>query len=232
MTPERRFRRVFRLAQRTPDGTREEIDEEIHFHIEQRVDQLMRRGLTLDQALAEAKTPVRRRLGRQLRRGAPPPAPVGDTPGGTCGTPHSTRRRCPGRPLRAPRHTQATRPHRCCRPDAGARSRREHGDVQRRQRCALASPPVRERRARRYGLEPVDELAEDVAVGTGGRRLRAATGGIRRLRRVRLYRGQPPPEGYLARGRRAPHERLRAALAPGSSLRRSRWRSSRSPERR
>jgi putative ABC transport system permease protein len=55
----RRFRRFFRLAPRTNERTREQMDDEIRFHIEERVDQLVRRGLTPDQALAEA----RRRFG-------------------------------------------------------------------------------------------------------------------------------------------------------------------------
>jgi putative ABC transport system permease protein len=59
VTDRRRFRRFFRLAPRTHDRTREQMDEEIRFHIEERIDQLVRRGFTPDQAFAEA----RRRFG-------------------------------------------------------------------------------------------------------------------------------------------------------------------------
>lgn len=59
MSDRRRFRRFFRLAPRTDARTREQMDDEIRFHIEERVDQLVRRGLTPDEALAEA----RRRFG-------------------------------------------------------------------------------------------------------------------------------------------------------------------------
>ena len=54
-----RIRRAFRLALRRSDLTAAEIDEELRFHIESRIDQLVARGLTRDQASAEA----RRRFG-------------------------------------------------------------------------------------------------------------------------------------------------------------------------
>src|SRR5918992_503228 len=59
MSGPRRFRRFFRLAPRTDELAREQMDEEIRFHIDERVAQLVRRGLPPDQALAEA----RRRFG-------------------------------------------------------------------------------------------------------------------------------------------------------------------------
>jgi predicted permease len=49
-----RIRRAFRLALRRRDLTDAEIDEEICFHIDSRVVQLMARGLTRDQARAQA----------------------------------------------------------------------------------------------------------------------------------------------------------------------------------
>jgi predicted permease len=54
-----RVRRAFRLALRRRDLTDAEIDEELRFHVEMRVAQLMARGLTRDEAGAEA----RRRFG-------------------------------------------------------------------------------------------------------------------------------------------------------------------------
>src|SRR4051812_9986074 len=54
-----RIRRAFRLALRRRDLTDEEIDEELRFHVEMRVSQLMARGLTREEADAEA----RRRFG-------------------------------------------------------------------------------------------------------------------------------------------------------------------------
>jgi predicted permease len=54
-----RIRRAFRLALRRPDLTEAEVDAELRFHIESRVDQLMARGLTREAAEAEA----RRRFG-------------------------------------------------------------------------------------------------------------------------------------------------------------------------
>ena len=59
MSGPRRFRRFFRLSPRTDELAREQMDEEIRFHIDERVAQLVRRGLPPDQALAEA----RRRFG-------------------------------------------------------------------------------------------------------------------------------------------------------------------------
>ena len=65
-----RIRRAFRLALRRRDLTEAEVDEELAYHIELRVAQLISRGLTRDEAQAEA----RRRFGgswddavRQLR---------------------------------------------------------------------------------------------------------------------------------------------------------------------
>ncbi|HUQ84362.1 MAG TPA: ADOP family duplicated permease [Gemmatimonadaceae bacterium] len=54
-----RIRRGFRLALRRPDLTEAEVDEELRFHIASRIDQLVSRGLTREQAAAEA----RRRFG-------------------------------------------------------------------------------------------------------------------------------------------------------------------------
>ena len=54
-----RIRRAFQLALRRRDLTDAEIDEELRFHLEARVTQLMARGLTSDEAYAEA----RRRFG-------------------------------------------------------------------------------------------------------------------------------------------------------------------------
>jgi len=54
-----RIRRVFRLALRRRDLTEVEVDEELRFHIESRIEQLVARGLTRDQAAADA----RRRFG-------------------------------------------------------------------------------------------------------------------------------------------------------------------------
>ncbi|HUQ84364.1 MAG TPA: ABC transporter permease [Gemmatimonadaceae bacterium] len=54
-----RVKRAFRLALRRRDLTEAEVDEELHFHIASRTDQLIVRGLTREQALAEA----RRRFG-------------------------------------------------------------------------------------------------------------------------------------------------------------------------
>ena len=50
-----RIRRAFRLALRRRDLTDAEVDDEIRFHVESRVDQLIARGLTREQALAEAQ---------------------------------------------------------------------------------------------------------------------------------------------------------------------------------
>ena len=54
-----RIRRAFRLALRRRELTSVDIDEELRFHIESRIDQLVARGLTRDQAAADA----RRRFG-------------------------------------------------------------------------------------------------------------------------------------------------------------------------
>ena len=53
------FRRAFRLALRRSDRRERDVDDEIRLHIELRVEQLVRRGYTPDEALAEA----RRRFG-------------------------------------------------------------------------------------------------------------------------------------------------------------------------
>jgi predicted permease len=45
-----RVRRAFRLALRRPDLTDDEIDEELSFHVESRIEQLMARGLTREDA--------------------------------------------------------------------------------------------------------------------------------------------------------------------------------------
>jgi hypothetical protein len=49
-----RIRRAFRLALRRRDLTAAEVDEELRFHIQSRIDQLVARGLTREQAEAEA----------------------------------------------------------------------------------------------------------------------------------------------------------------------------------
>jgi predicted permease len=54
-----RIRRAFRLALRRGDLTDAEVDEELRFHVDMRVAQLVARGLTSDEARAEA----RRRFG-------------------------------------------------------------------------------------------------------------------------------------------------------------------------
>src|SRR5688572_13671390 len=54
-----RIRRAFRLALRRPDLTEGDIDDELRFHIESRIEQLVARGLPRPQADAEA----RRRFG-------------------------------------------------------------------------------------------------------------------------------------------------------------------------
>ncbi|HUQ84363.1 MAG TPA: ABC transporter permease [Gemmatimonadaceae bacterium] len=54
-----RVKRAFRLALRRPDLTEAEVDEELRFHIASRIDQLVSRGLTREQAADEA----RRRFG-------------------------------------------------------------------------------------------------------------------------------------------------------------------------
>jgi len=51
-----RIRRAFRLALRRRDLTDAEIDEELRFHIDMRVAQLLARGLTRPEAIAEART--------------------------------------------------------------------------------------------------------------------------------------------------------------------------------
>lgn len=58
-----RIRRAFRLALRRRDLTDDEIDEEIRSHVEMRSAQLVARGLTLEQAEAEAH----RRFGELAR---------------------------------------------------------------------------------------------------------------------------------------------------------------------
>jgi hypothetical protein len=45
-----RIRRAFRLALRRRDLTAAEVDEELRFHIQSRIDQLVARGLTREQA--------------------------------------------------------------------------------------------------------------------------------------------------------------------------------------
>jgi predicted permease len=50
-----RVRRAFRLALRRPDLTDEEIDEELSFHVESRIEQLMARGLTREDATRAAR---------------------------------------------------------------------------------------------------------------------------------------------------------------------------------
>src|SRR5215813_7962002 len=55
-----RIRRAFRLALRRPDLLDDDIDDELQFHVESRVDQLVARGLTREEAYQEA----RRRFGR------------------------------------------------------------------------------------------------------------------------------------------------------------------------
>ena len=65
-------RRLFRLAVRRRDRVEREVDEELRFHVEMRVEQLVRRGLSVEEARAEAV----RRLGdydeaqRRLRSSA------------------------------------------------------------------------------------------------------------------------------------------------------------------
>jgi hypothetical protein len=54
-----RIRRAFRLALRRPDLLDDEIDDEMRFHVESRVEQLVARGLTREEANAQA----RRRFG-------------------------------------------------------------------------------------------------------------------------------------------------------------------------
>src|SRR5688500_5537267 len=49
-----RWRRAFRLPLHTPEALREETDEEIRFHIDMRVEQLVRRGVPEAEARAEA----------------------------------------------------------------------------------------------------------------------------------------------------------------------------------
>ena len=49
-----RWRRAFRLPLNTPEALRDETDEEVRFHIEMRVEQLMRRGVPEAEARAEA----------------------------------------------------------------------------------------------------------------------------------------------------------------------------------
>src|SRR5262245_16779030 len=51
-----RIRRAFRLSLRRRDLTDAEIDDELRFHIEMRVVQLIARGLTPSEAAAEART--------------------------------------------------------------------------------------------------------------------------------------------------------------------------------
>src|SRR4029453_3936625 len=51
-----RIRRAFRLALRRRDLTDEEIDEELRFHVDMRVAQLVARGLAPREAVAEARS--------------------------------------------------------------------------------------------------------------------------------------------------------------------------------
>ena len=53
MADERRFRRLFRLPQRRERIVRE-VDDELHFHLDMRIDELRRNGLSADAARAEA----------------------------------------------------------------------------------------------------------------------------------------------------------------------------------
>jgi predicted permease len=55
-------RRLFRLGLRRPGGARDEMQEELQFHLDARIDQLVARGLTPEAARAEAE----RRLGGSL----------------------------------------------------------------------------------------------------------------------------------------------------------------------
>jgi hypothetical protein len=50
-----RVRRAFRIALRRADLTDDEIDEELRFHLDARIEQLVARGLTRDEAVHEAQ---------------------------------------------------------------------------------------------------------------------------------------------------------------------------------
>ena len=50
-----RIRRVFRLALRRRDLVEEAIDEEMRFHLQSRVDQLLARGMTYEEAHRQAR---------------------------------------------------------------------------------------------------------------------------------------------------------------------------------
>ncbi len=57
----KRWKRAFRLPVETPEALRGETDDEIRFHIEMRIEQLMRRGVPEAEARAEA---IERFVGR------------------------------------------------------------------------------------------------------------------------------------------------------------------------
>ncbi|MGH7653545.1 MAG: permease prefix domain 1-containing protein, partial [Gemmatimonadaceae bacterium] len=52
-------RRLFRIALRRPDVTHADMDDELRFHFDERVERFVARGMSLDAAIAEAQ----RRLG-------------------------------------------------------------------------------------------------------------------------------------------------------------------------